>query len=128
MKLGPVDGTIEEVRDLLENNGLRIGDFLEKPTTPLQTIYLIIPAAMSITGLLAVVALRGVASSKVLTLLYLLAFGGGAWLTVGVQLRYRNGLATFAAATGAFLMLMIAAGLFSLQDTADFLKALRKDK
>ena len=36
MKLGPVDGSVEEVRDLLENNGLRLEDYLEKSAAGLN--------------------------------------------------------------------------------------------
>jgi peptidoglycan/LPS O-acetylase OafA/YrhL len=127
MKLGPVDGNAEEVRDLLENNGLRLEDFLEKAAAPLKTRYLIIPGVIFAVGLLAVVAFGSESSKTIRTLLYLLAFGGGMWLTVSIQLRFRNGPATFAAAVGALLMLLIAAGIFSLQDTAEFVKGIRKD-
>jgi len=127
MKLGPVDGSTEEVCDLLENNGLRLEDYLEKPAAPLKTRYLIIPVAIFMIGLLAVVIFGSVSSRAVVTLLYLVGFGGGTWLTVSIQLRFRNGPATFATAVGGLLMLLIAAGIFSLQDTAEFLKGLRKD-
>ena len=126
MKLGPVDGSTEEVCDLLENNGLRLEDLLQKPPPPLKTRYLIIPALIFMIGLLAVVTFGSASSKAVVTLLYLLAFGGGTWLTVSIQLRFRNGPATFAAAVGALLMLLIAAGIFSLQDSAEFIKGLRK--
>ncbi len=121
MKLGPVHGNAEEVRDLFENNGLRLEDYLENPAAPLKTFYLIIPGAIFMIGLLAVVTFGNVSSKEVVTLLYLMAFGGGMRLTVNIQLCFRNGLATFAAAVGGLLMLLIAAGIFSLQDTAEFL-------
>ncbi len=127
MKLGPIDGNAEEVRDLLENNGLRLEDFLEKPVAPLETRYVITPGAIFAAGLLAVVVFGGVWSKTVVTLLYLLSFGGGVWLTVSIQLRFRNGIGTFAAAIGALLMLLVAAGIYSLQDAAEFIKGLRKD-
>ena len=127
MKLGPIDGSTEEVCNLLENNGLRVEDLLQKPPAPLKTLYLIIPVAIFMIGLLAVVTFGSASSKAVVTLLYLLAFGGGTWLTVSIQLRFRNGPATFATAVGGLLMLLIAAGIFSLQDTAEFLKGLRKD-
>lgn len=127
MKLGPLDGSTDEVRDLLENNGLRLEDYLEKPAAPLKTVYLIIPVTIFMFGLLAVVTFGSTSSKVVVTLLYLLAFGGGTWLTVSIQLRFRNGAATFTTAMGGLLMLLIAAGIFSLQDTAEFLKGLRKD-
>jgi len=126
MKLGPANGNAAEVSDLLQNNGLQLEDFMEKPAEGLKTRYIFIPAAIFIIGLLVVVWFGSSSSKEALTLLYLLTFGGGTWLTVSIQLSVRNGLATFVVAIGALLMLLMADGTFSLQDTADFVKGLRK--
>lgn len=130
MKLGPIDGSTEEVQDLLENNGLRLQNYLQKPAAPLTTRYLVISGAIFLVGLVFVAlgTFESVPFERVITLVNLIAFGGGVWLTVNIQLRYRNGPATFATAVGASLMLLIAAGIFSLQDAAEFIKGLPKDK
>lgn len=43
MKVGPVDGSPQEVRDLFENNGLKFEDYLERLSSPFKTKFLIIP-------------------------------------------------------------------------------------
>ncbi len=131
MKFGPIDGSTEEVQDLLQNNGLQLEDYLEKPAAPLKTRYLVVAGAILLVGLVASVALGtfvSAPSKAVITLVNLVPFGGGVWLTVSVQLRFRSGLASLATAVSAFLMLLIAAGIFSLQDAAEFIKGLPKDK
>ena len=46
MKVGSVEGTPEEVRDLFENHGLDLAAYIEKPDTPLQKVWLIIPSVL----------------------------------------------------------------------------------
>jgi len=127
MRLGPVNGTVQEVRDLLENNGLKLEDYLEKPPAALRTRYLVIPAILLLSMLTLIVALRST-SAEIVTLNFLLAFAAGLWLTASIQLRFKNILATFVVAVGALLMILVAAGIFSPKDSAEFLKGLNKGK
>ena len=125
MKLGPFDGSMEEVRNLFENHGLRIEDYIEKPPAQLKTKFLIMPAVVLSIALLLLVLLSNRCSPIVLTLIYLLGFGGGTWLTVSTQLKFNNTMATFVVAIGALLMVLVASGLFSPKEAAEFIKDIR---
>lgn len=127
MKLGPIDGSTKEVQDLLENNGLRLADYLQKPPVPLKTLYLVVPSAIFAVGLIASVvigAFLGELHKAVITLINLVTLGGGVWLTVCIQLRFHSALATLATAVGALVMLLVAAEVFTLRDAAEFVRGL----
>jgi len=127
MKFGPFDGTEEEVRNIIENNGLRLEDYLEKPPAPLKTKFLILPGVVLAVALLLLVMLRSYCSLSVLTLIYLLGFGGGTWLTASIQLRFKNILATFVVGIGSLLMILVASGIFSPKEAAEFIKGFWKN-
>lgn len=86
--------------------------------------HLVIPAVGTLLALCGIVFLRDT-SGYALSIVTLLVFGMGTWLTVSTQLRFNNGLATFAVAMGAVLMILLATGTISLSETADFVKGLR---
>jgi hypothetical protein len=122
MKLGPVDGSEEEVRGLLENNGLRLQDYLVRPPPPLPTKWVWIPSTIIGITLVALIFFRAAAPDSVKNFLYIIGLGSGIWLTVSIQLRFKNGIATMVVAMGLFILLLVAAGIFSLQEAADFAK------
>jgi len=126
MKLGSFDGTVEEAKDLFENNGLNLEDYLEKPPSRLAIKFLIAPAVVLGVSLLIMAIFASQCSQATLTLLYLLGFSGGTWLTVSTQLRFKNTLATFAVAIGSLLMVLVASGIFSPKDAAEFIKEIKK--
>lgn len=125
MKLGPIDGNVEEVRNLLENNGLKLEDYIEKPPVHLKTGFLIAPAVLLCIALFLLALFSRSCSPIVFTLIYLLGIGGGTWLTINIQLKFRNTVATFVMAIGALLMLLVASGIFSPKEVAEFIKDIR---
>ncbi len=46
MKMGKMEGSPEEIRDFFQNNSLNIEDYIERPESPLNPIWLIIPAVI----------------------------------------------------------------------------------
>lgn len=127
MKLGPIDGSVEEVSGLLENNGLKLGDYLEKPQLPLKTRYLVAPGTIVGLAGIIVATLSTHMSDVLLGVVYVIGVGTTAWLTVSVQVRFKNAVATFATALGAVLYLLVAAGIFSLAETASFIRGVRSN-
>lgn len=126
MKLGSVDGSVEEFRDLLENHGSNLEDYLGKPPAPLKTRFLIAPAVILGIALIFLVLFQNNFSETVLTLINLIGFGSGTWLTVSAQIRFKNTLATFAVAIGAILMILVASGIFSPKEAAEFVQEIQK--
>jgi hypothetical protein len=124
MKMGPFDGTVKEWSDLLENHGLRPEDYLEKPPAQLHTRYLTIPAVLFGASLCAFALFSHQLPPTVTNLFYVLSFGSALWLTVSIQLRFRNGMGTFCTAIGAVLLILLASGALSPRETADFVKEL----
>ena len=125
MKLGPFNGTTEEVKDLFENSGLNLEDYFE-PQSRIEIKFLIIPAVVLGAALFLLAFCANQCSPTTLTLIYLLGFSGGTWLTTSTQLRFKNTLATFAVAIGALLMVLVASGIFSPREAAEFVKELIK--
>src|SRR4030042_3332715 len=111
MKIGPIEGKVEEFRDLSENHGFQWDTYLEKPLAPLKTIFLIIPVIILCISLLILAIFAGNCPQYVLTIIYLFGFGGGTWLTVSTQLKYKNTLATFVVAIGSVLMILVSSGI-----------------
>ncbi|MFB3094689.1 MAG: hypothetical protein ACE10O_02385, partial [Candidatus Acidiferrales bacterium] len=59
-------------------------------------------------------------------LLFLLGAGSVLGLTVAIQVRFKNGWATAAVATGGLLMLLVAGGFIEPKDAPQVLKELKK--
>jgi len=125
MKVGPVDGTAQEVRDLFENHGLKLEDYLEKPPSPLKARFLIIPALVFLLFLFILALLPANSPDWQLRLLYILSFGSGTWICASTQIRFKSGITTFCVAMGLVLTILLAAGLMSPKEAAEAVKSLK---
>jgi len=128
MKMGPFDGTREEVRDLIEDHGLNIEDFLEKPQPPLKNRFILIP---TISFMVFVILLNRLANTShvwLINLLYIFIFGSGTWVCVSTQIKFKNGIATFCVAIGALIIALFSAGILSPNEAAEFVKGLKPNK
>ena len=122
---GGLDGTPEEIRDFFENTGLKLADYLEAPDVKLQKRWLGIPVAIIAFALFLMIFVGGL-SHKELIAFFVLGFGGGTWLVVSVQIRFRNAVATLATAVGVLLALLVAAGLIAPQETVEYIQKLKR--
>jgi hypothetical protein len=86
MKIGSVEGTPEEVRNLFENHGLDLSAYIEKPDGPIHKVWIIIPAACLVAcfGVLSFIATLP-SSGKVF--IFLLGFSSSVWLGVCIHIR-----------------------------------------
>jgi hypothetical protein len=125
MKIGAVDGTPEEIHGLLENNGLKLEDYLERPSSPLAVKFIVAPTVLFVVLCLFVWWMSRPPASAGVGAFYILAVAGGIWAIVTVQIRFKNGYGTTVAAIGALLMILLASGTFSLKDSAAFIKDMK---
>ena len=125
MRMGPFDGSVEDVKDLLENNGLTLEDYLEKPPASLKTCFLVVPIMLFTLSLFVLAIMPVNSTSWVLRVLYAISFGSGTWICTNIQIRFRNGIATFCVAMGVIITVLIAAGLLSPREAADIVRDLK---
>lgn len=124
MKLGPFDGTTKEYRDLTENQGFRIEDFIEKPPIPLKSKFIFLSSlCLMVTIICLHIIQNGIYYYKNIVIILAMAFG--TWLTVNVQLKFDKIGATLVTAIGITLMILFAAKYFTLQEVADFIKNMK---
>ncbi len=125
MKIGRMEGTPEEIRDVLEIHGERFEDLLERPEASLSKVWIIFPA-LSVAVVLILLVLLAPIGKRPLLLLFLLGTGSVLCLTVAIQLRFKNGWATATVAIGGLLMLLVAGGFIEPKDAPQVLKELKK--
>jgi tellurite resistance protein TehA-like permease len=124
VKIGNLEGTPEEIRDLFIATDTQLADYLEKPEDPLKPIWLIVPVLLFACTAIALVIASAVPKS-VLLLLFLLGACAVVWLAIVIQIRFKNPWATSVAAVGGLLMLLVAAGFMTPKDTVDAIKVMK---
>jgi len=122
MKLGRFEGTNKEIRDLIENYGLKPENYIEKTPAQIKIRFIIAPASILMFALLLLALFSSECSSTLLTLFYLIGLGGCTWLTGSIQLRYKNATATFVIAIGSLILILIASGISSVKEAAELIK------
>lgn len=118
-----LDGKV--VKDLIENHGFKLEDFLEKAPSPLNTRYLVIPGIMFTISTFVLCFFSEVISSNSLKLAYVSSFGFGTWVCASMQIRFKNIVATFCVAIGIIIITLLAIGLISPTDTIGIVKGLK---
>jgi hypothetical protein len=100
--------------------------YLEKPPVALKIRFLIIPGALFVLSLICLAVISGQHPQYISRILYIITFGSSTWLCASTQLRFKNNLATFCVAIGLILTALIAAGILSPKEAADYIKGLKE--
>ena len=119
MKLGPFKGSMKEFKNLTENHGFDKKDFFVNPR--LETKFLIIPSLILCVALISLYLLAN-------TILALVCIGAGTWLAASTHLRFKNVWAVTVVSIGLIIMILVASGILSLKDGADFFKEIIRGK
>lgn len=122
MKIGPVEGTPEEVNDLFENHGLDLSAYIEKPDGPLQKIWLIIPSACLVVcfGILSFVnSLPD--GGKIF--IFLLGFCSCVWLGICIHIRFKSSWGAGAVILAGLLIMLVALGVLSPAELLEHYKS-----
>lgn len=109
MKIGPVEGTSEEVNDFFQNNGLNLSEYLQKPEPPLSNIWLIIPSVLFV-ACIGILSLANIVSSNYKMFTFLLGFASSVWLGVCVHIRFKSSWGAGAIILAGLLIMLVALG------------------
>jgi len=115
MKIGHVEGTPEEIKGFMENNGLQVDRFFQPAERPISTVWFIVPSALVVIsiGVLTMVQLSQKGAS---TFVFLAGCGGALWLAANIQLRFKNVWAAAGVLIGCILFLLVALGVLLPSD------------
>jgi hypothetical protein len=123
MKLGPFEGTAEELRDVVQNHGLDIEALFERPGSSLAKLWLILPSVAFALVCLLIWILEARLSVTIGLAIVGVLFA--TWASASVQLKFKNGLATSCVAVGGLLVLLLSCRVMPLRETIDIAKQFR---
>ena len=123
MKVGPFDGTTEELRDVVENHGFNVADYL-KP--PLAIRFIAIPAVIFLLAAGLLGWFQESWPANVQLLLCVVAIAAGTWTCVSARMRFNSSWAISIIAIGGIIILLMSTRVFSLKDVADYLRGSKK--
>jgi uncharacterized membrane protein len=125
MKIGKMEGSPEEIKDFFQNIDLNIADYLERTEQPMKSIWFVLPVVMVIFSL-SWLTLFAPSLVALQTFIFSIGCGGGIWLAVNVQIRFKNTWAAVFVAIGAVLLMMVAIGLVTPTEMLQSLKEFKK--
>lgn len=127
MKIGKMEGTPEEIRDLIEDNGLKISDFLEQPDKPIKKVWLVIPSVLLVLTFASLVFIESL-STEARTFIFLLGLCSGLWLSVCTHLLFKNNWVATAVLFVVLLVMLVALGVMRPIDLASQAQKMIQDK
>lgn len=119
MKLGPAEGTPEEINNFFQNNGLNPSDYFERPEPVLQTRWLIIPAILFVASFV-VLAIFGNEYQESKVILFLFGFASSVWLAVCVHIRFKSAWGAGAIIFSGLLIMLVALGVLKPEQLTDY--------
>jgi hypothetical protein len=117
MKIGKMEGTPEEIRGLIEDNGLKISDYLEKPEKPIAKIWLVIPSVLLVLSY-AILVFAPSLPAEAKTFTFLFGCCSGLWLSACTHILYKNNWVAMAVLFVALLVMLVALGVMRPIDLA----------
>ena len=115
MKLGPAEGTPEEIKDFLENNGMQPDKFFLEPEKPIAARWFL-ASAVIIFGAIATLMFGEFSDKRAQTFAFLVGGGGALWLAANIQLRFKNAWASGGVLIACILFLLVALGVLLPSD------------
>jgi len=125
MKIGSVEGTLEEVNDFFQNNGLNLSEYLQKPEPPLSKKWIIIPSVLFVF-FMGILSLFNIPSSNYKIFIFLLGFASNVWLAVCVKIRFKSSSEAIAIILAGLLMMLVAIGAMKPKELLEFYENFKK--
>jgi RsiW-degrading membrane proteinase PrsW (M82 family) len=114
MKIGKVEGTPQEIKDFVGNQGFNPNDYLDK-INKVQTIWIIIPIVLFLI-LASMLAIWPGLHSTIKIILAFINMLLILWFSCAIQLKYKNATVTTLCFIVTFLILSIALGFEKIED------------
>ncbi len=124
MKIGPLEGTHEEVRNIFEDNGLNLSDYLLKPSAPLNRVWLILPVVCIFTSA-GILTFFDQAEDKTRIFIFLCGFGSSIWGGISLHIRFKSVWAAMALIIGGLLIMLVALGVLSPTELLNHINAVK---
>ena len=125
MRLGPIEGTKEEITGFFQDNGLKASDYFQTPEAPIGIVWLVVPA-LCIIAVLAALTLMEPLKQGQQTFVFLIGCTALVWLATVIQLRFKHAWATGIVVIGGLLLMLVALGALSPIQMLGEVKSLRK--
>jgi len=118
MKFGNLEGEPQEIKDLFENNGLDLNDFLEKPERPIHRNWILFPGVLCLACTLAIPFTDG--TLKLIAFLFGVAMG--VWGCVAILIKFKNPSAAIVSVIGVILILLVSYGVLPIEDILPYIE------
>lgn len=125
MKLGPIEGTKEEITGFFQDNGLKANDYFQMIEAPIKAVWIVIPALLIVATLGALTLVESLSTGQK-TFAFLVGCSALVWLATVVQLRFKHMWATGIVAIGGLLLMLVAFGAISPTQMLNEVKSFRK--
>ncbi|SDY44112.1 hypothetical protein [Nitrosomonas sp. Nm33] len=119
MKIGPVEGTPEEVNNFFQNNGLNPLDYFQKPEPALQKRWLIIPSVLFVVSFTVLVFVTD-EHTKIRIMLFLFGFCSSLWLAVSIHIRFKSAWGSGSIILAGLLIMLVALGVLKPEQIPSF--------
>lgn len=127
MKLGPMEGSPEEIKNFFQDNGLRAADYLAVPGAPIaiRTVWFVVSGVVVVSAL-AILTLFTPTTQGLATFVFLVGCAGGLWLAINAQIRFQSLWATGIIVVGCLLLMLVALGAVTPIGMLQEIKSWRK--
>lgn len=123
MKVGEIEGSPQEIKDLMENHGLNLDDYIEKPEKPIESIWLIIPAVIYFLFLLINIVVTD--NPSILNFTFISSICVALWLTIVIHIRYKMPWASTLVIIVATLISLVSIDVMKPHDLITYMEKFR---
>ena len=127
MKVGHLEGTPQEIKDLMENHGLNLADYLEKPERPMCKRWIALPIILYTSCIIATSLLLE-SYKSISGISFILSFGVAIWLSVTLQVRFKSSWASGLAILSLSLLSLLSYGIIQPQEIIPYMQAFSDKK
>jgi tellurite resistance protein TehA-like permease len=125
MRLGPAEGTKEEITGFFQDNGMKASDYFQMPKAQIKPVWLVI-SVLCIVAMLGALTLLESLSTGQQTFVFLVGCAAVLWLAIIVHLRFKQAGVTGIVAIGGLLLMLVALGVITPTQMLNEVKSFRK--